>query len=145
MTIMKDISKFIQKHNTLTLATEKNHEVYAAALFYVPIDNGKSLIFVSSPKSEHIKNLKYNQKCAATIQGNNLDWRNIKGIQIKGEIEIAEKEYWENYLNGFKYITKNEVLIDAMEKVNLYKLKIQWARFIDNSKGFGNKKEFEYS
>jgi len=142
---MKDISRFIQKHNTLTLATEKNHEIFAAALFYVPIDNGKSLVFVSDPKSEHIKNLKYNQKCAATIQENNLDWRNIKGIQLRGEIEIAEEKYWENYLNKFKYITNNETLTNAMKKVNLYKLKIQWARFIDNSKGFGNKKEIEYS
>jgi len=142
---MKDISRFIQKHNTLTLATEKNHEIFAAALFYVPIDNGKSLVFVSNPKSEHIKNLKYNQKCAATIQENNLDWRNIKGIQLRGEIEIAEEKYWENYLNKFKYITNNETLTNAMKKVNLYKLKIQWARFIDNSKGFGNKKEIEYS
>ena len=145
MPIMKDISKFIKKHNTLTLATEKNHEVFAAALFYVPIDNGKSLVFVSNPKSEHIKNLKYNPKCAATIQENNLDWRNIKGLQIKGEIEIAEEKYWKNYLNEFKYITNNETLTNAMEKVRLYKLKIHWARFIDNSKGFGNKKEFEYS
>ncbi len=142
---MKDIRRFIQKHNTLTLATEKNHEIFAAALFYVPIDNGKSLVFVSNPKSEHIKNLKYNQKCAATIQENNLDWRNIKGIQLRGEIEIAEEKYWENYLNKFKYITNNETLTNAMKKVNLYKLKIQWARFIDNSKGFGNKKEIEYS
>ena len=145
MPIMKDISKFIKKHNTLTLATEKNHEVFAAALFYVPIDNGKSLVFVSNPKSEHIKNLKYNQKCAATIQENNLDWRNIKGLQIKGEIEIAEEKYWENYLNEFEYIANNETLTNAMEKAKLYKLKIHWARFIDNSKGFGNKKEIEYS
>jgi len=32
-----------------------------------------------------------------------------------------------------------------MKKVQLYKLKIKWSRFIDNSKGFGNKKEIEYS
>ena len=69
---MKDINKFIQNHNTLTLATERNHEVFAAALFYVPVDNCKALIFVSNPKSEHIKNLEYNAKCAATIQKNNL-------------------------------------------------------------------------
>jgi len=144
MQIMKDISRFIEKHNTLTLATERNHEVFAAALFYVSIDNGKALIFVSNPKSDHIRNLEKNQACAATIQENNLDWEKIKGIQIKGEIETAKDKYWEIYLKEFDYISRNETLKKAMEKVQLYKLKIKWARFIDNTKGFGNKNEIEY-
>ena len=142
---MKGINKFIQNHNTLTLATERNHEVFAAALFYVPVDNCKALIFVSNPKSEHIKNLEYNAKCAATIQKNNLDWEKIKGIQIKGNIEIAKDNYWEEYLNEFDYISKSNTLKEAMKKVKLYKLKIEWTRFIDNTKGFGNKNEIKYS
>ena len=142
---MKEIRKFIEKHNTLTLATVKKHDVCAAALFYVSVDQGTSLIFVSNPKSEHIKNLNYNQKCAATIQENNLDWENIKGIQLKGSIEIADDKYWEDYLTTFEYISKSETLTKAMKKVKLYKLEISWARFIDNSKGFGNKKEYDYS
>ncbi|MDC0243566.1 pyridoxamine 5'-phosphate oxidase family protein [Marine Group III euryarchaeote] len=142
---MKEIRKFIEKHNTLTLATVKKHDVCAAALFYVSVDQGTSLIFVSNPKSEHIKNLNYSQKCAATIQENNLDWENIKGVQIKGNITTAEDKYWENYLTTFEYISKSETLAKAMKKVKLYKLKIDWARFIDNAKGFGNKKEYEYS
>tara|TARA_B100001250_G_C19759942_1_gene771944 strand:+ start:34 stop:471 length:438 start_codon:yes stop_codon:yes gene_type:complete len=145
MQIMKEISEFIEKHNTLTLATVKNHDVCAAALFYVSVDNGSSLIFVSNPKSEHIKNLDYSQRCAATIQENNLDWENIKGIQIKGSIEIADDKYWENYLTTFEYISKSETLAKAMKKVKLYKFDIDWARLIDNSKGFGNKKEYDYS
>ena len=144
MLIMKNINKFIQKHNTLTLATESNHEVCAAALFYVPVDNCEALVFVSNPKSDHIKNIEYNSKCAATIQENNLDWKNINGIQIRGEVKLAKEEYWEIYLKEFDYIYSSETLKMAMEKVKLYKLKIKWARFIDNSKGFGNKKETEY-
>jgi len=142
---MKEINRFIQKHNTLTLATEKNHDVFAAALFYVSVDNGKAVIFVSNPKSDHIQNLENNQRCAATIQENNLDWKKIKGIQIKGKIKIAKEKYWENYLNEFGYISQSEELKNAMKKVKLYKLKIEWARFIDNTKRFGNKTEIKYS
>ena len=145
MQIMKEISEFIEKHNTLTLATEKNHEVFAAALFYVSVDNGTSLLFVSNPKSDHIANLEHNQKCAATIQENNLDWENIKGVQIKGEIEVANDSHWESYLGEFDYISKSETLTKAMKKVKLYRLKINWARFIDNAKGFGNKLEQNYT
>ncbi len=141
---MKEITTFLQKHNTLTLATERNHEVFAAALFYVSVDNGKALIFVSNPQSDHIKNIENNKKCAATIQENNLDWEKIKGIQIRGTIELAKEKYWKIYLNEFEYISKSEKLKNAMKKVKLYKLNIKWARFIDNSKGFGSKNEIEY-
>ena len=142
---MNEISNFIEKHNTLTLATEKNHDVFAAALFYVSIEKGTSLLFVSNSKSDHIQNLKHNEKCAVTIQENNLDWENIKGVQLKGTIELASEKYWDEYLGKFQYISESETLTKAMKKVNLYKLKITWARFIDNSKGFGNKKEYNYS
>ena len=142
---MKEIKAFLQKHNTLTLATERNHEVFSAALFYVSVDNGKAVIFVSNPQSDHIKNLENSKKCAATIQENDLDWEKIKGIQIKGTIELAEEKYWEIYLNEFEYISKSEKLKSAMKKVELYKLNIEWARFIDNTKGFGNKKEVQYT
>ena len=141
---MKEITTFLQKHNTLTLATERNHEVFAAALFYVSVDSGKALIFVSNPQSDHIKNIENNKKCAATIQENNLDWEKIKGIQIRGTIELAKEKYWKIYLNEFEYISKSEKLKNAMKKVKLYKLNIKWARFIDNSKGFGSKNEIEY-
>ncbi|OIR23644.1 MAG: hypothetical protein BEU00_00180 [Marine Group III euryarchaeote CG-Epi3] len=139
---MKEIREFIQKHNTLTLATERNHDVFAAAVFYVPVNNCKSLLFVSNPKSDHITNLEYNSKCAVTIQENNLNWEKIKGIQIKGEVVNAKEEYWKSYLNVFDYISSNKTLKKAMEKVTLYELKINWVRLIDNSKGFGNKKEY---
>ena len=89
--------------------------------------------------------MEYNANCAATIQKNNLDWEKIKGIQIKGNIEIAKDNYWEEYLNEFDYISKSNTLKEAMKKVKLYKLKIEWTRFIDNTKGFGNKNEIKYS
>ena len=141
---MKEIKEFIEKHNTLTLATGKKHDIFAAALFYVATEKGNSLLFVSNPKSDHIVNLNENPRCAATIQENNLDWERIKGVQLRGEIEIAEDKCWEQYLGKFDYISKSKTLTKAMEKVKLYKLNIGWARFIDNSKGFSNKLEHNY-
>ena len=145
MAIMRHISEFIKKQNTLTLATEKNHDVFAAALFYVPIKNSKSLLFVSKPNSEHMKNLELNRKCAASIQENNLDWRKIRGVQLKGTVNKAEQKHWKDYLDKFNYISKSDVLTNAMKKVVLYELKINWIRFIDNSEKFGNKLEMKYN
>ena len=57
---------------------------------------------------------------------------------------IRQRDYNCRYFK-FDYISNNETLKKAMKKVQLYKLEIKWARFIDNSKGFGNKNEIEYS
>ena len=61
----------------------------AAAVFYAPIKECKSLVFVSSEKSEHIVNSSGDNSCAATIQQDGLKWTAIKGLQIKGKIAIV--------------------------------------------------------
>jgi len=139
---MKSIQKFIEMHNTMTIATVGKKNASAAAVFYAPIKESKSLLFVSNEKSEHIMNCKENSHCAATIQEDGLEWSVIKGLQIKGEISIADKKYWTNYFEKYPYIKADETLSKALEKVKLYEFKIKWIRMIDNSKGFGNKIEY---
>ena len=140
---MDDIQEFMENHNTMTLATHGKDGTGAAAVFYA-IKKSTSLVFVSNPESEHIKNLEINKMCAATIQDDGLEWKEIKGLQLKGEINQANEKYWENYLRKYPYIRTNEELSEALEKVNLYEFRITWARLIDNTKGFGNRTEITY-
>ena len=126
----------------MTIATVGKKNASAAAVFYAPIKESKSLLFVSNEKSEHIMNCKENSHCAATIQEDGLEWSVIKGLQIKGEISIADKKYWTNYFEKYPYIKADETLSKALENVKLYEFKIKWIRMIDNSKGFGNKIEY---
>ncbi len=140
---MKPAQKFIEMHNTMTLATIGKDRPSAAAVFYAPIKNGKSLVFVSSEKSEHIVNSKNNNSCAVTIQEDGQEWNVIRGIQIKGNIILANEKYWNDYLERYDYIKSDSTLSKALEKVKLYELKIEWVRIIDNSKGFGNREEYE--
>ena len=140
---MKSAQKFIEMHNTMTLATIGKDRPSAAAVFYAPIKKGKSLVFVSSEKSEHILNSSNNSSCAATIQQDGLEWTAIKGLQIKGKIVIANEKYWKDYFERYDYIKSDSTLSKALEKVKLYELKIEWVRIIDNTKGFGNREEYE--
>ena len=140
---MKSAQKIIQKHNTMTLATIGKDGPSAAAVFYAPIKKGKSLVFVSSEKSEHIINSKKNNSCAVTIQEDGLEWNVIRGLQIKGNIVLANEKYWNDYFERYDYIKSDSTLSKALEKVKLYELKIEWIRMIDNSKGFGNREEYE--
>jgi uncharacterized protein YhbP (UPF0306 family) len=141
---MEPLQKFILEHNTMTLATVSNKIASAAAVFYVAIKNNTSLIFVSHPKSEHIINCKIEPRCAVTIQDDGQEWERIKGAQLKGIISIAEENYWTNYFQKYPYTKSNKTLSKTLEKVKLYEFKIEWARLIDNSKGFGNKEEYNF-
>ena len=141
---MDDIQEFMENHNTMTLATHGKDGSGAAAVFYAIIKKSASLIFVSSPKSDHIKNLEINKKCAATIQDDGLNWEAIKGVQMKGEVNAADGIYWEDYFRKYPYVKTNQELSKALKKVNLYEFKITWARLIDNTKGFGNRTERTY-
>ena len=141
---MDNIQEFMENHNTITLATQGMDGTGAAAVFYTTIKKSTSLVFVSNPESEHIKNLEINKMCAATIQDDGLEWKEIKGLQLKGEINQANEKYWGNYLRKYPYIRTNEELSKALEKVNLYEFRITWVRLIDNTKGFGNRTEVNY-
>ncbi len=142
--VMDDIQNFIKHHNTMTIATHGENGIGAAAVFYVPSKEFRSLFFVSNPNSEHITNLENNNKCAATIQKDGLKWEFIKGLQIKGCVIKAKEEYWKIYLEKFPYIEENKILSKALKKVSLYELEISWARLINNEKEFGNKTEVRY-
>ena len=141
---METLQKFILEHNTMTLATVGNKVASAAAVFYVPIKNNTSLIFVSSPESEHILNCKIEPRCAITIQKDGLEWSRINGAQLKGTVNVAEEKYWTNYFEKYPYIKSDKTLSKALKKVKLYEFEIKWARLIDNSKEFGNRKEYNF-
>ena len=117
---METLQKFILEHNTMTLATVGNKVASAAAVFYAPIKNNTSLIFVSSPESEHILNCKMEPHCAVTIQDDGLRWEIIKGAQLKGEVYVADKKYWMNYFEKYPYIKSDETLSKVLEKVKIY-------------------------
>ena len=112
---MDDIQKFMENHNTMTLATNGKEGIGAAAVFYASIKKSTSLIFVSNPKSEHIENCRKNPNCAATIQEDGLEWSVIKGVQLKGTISLANKIHWNEYFEKYPYIKSDEVLSKALE------------------------------
>ena len=141
---MERIKKYLEKHNTMTLATVGKKGISAAAVFYAETKKGDYLVFVSSPNSEHIKNSLVERKGAVTIQNDGLEWEIIKGIQLKGNIELADQKDWNTYFEKFPYIEENETLSKSLKKVNLYKFTISWARLIDNSKGFGTRLEIDF-
>ena len=80
--LKKTIIAYMEIHNTLSLATEKDGAPHAATVFYV--NTGFEIYFLSSPSTRHGEHLAHNPRVSATIDEDYSNWLLIKGIQLEG-------------------------------------------------------------
>ena len=132
---------YLESHNVLTLATEANGDLWAAAVFYV--NDGWDLYFLSAETTRHAQNVSKNSRIAGTIQEDYKDWPEIKGIQLDGEAVKLEDGARDRaislYLKKYPYVAESEVLRAAMERVGWWMIRPKTLYFIDNSKGLGHR------
>lgn len=138
---------YLRSHHVMSLATQGSEGIWAAAVFYVNDDF--DMFFLSSPTSRHARNIKTNPLVAATVQEDYADWREIKGVQIKGRATIIEGVERATAIArfGLKFPvvgnmteTPREIL-SALSLVSWYKLHAVKVCFTDNSLGFGHRDE----
>lgn len=147
------IHEFLARHTTLTLATIGPEGPQAAALFYAH-DAALNLYFLSALSSRHARNLAADPRCAATIQADGQDWRQITGLQIEGVAQaISSPEEWaiayEVYRAKFPFVgdawqgkgISALTLSGPLARSRFYRLTPHWVRLIDNARGFGHKDE----
>ena len=90
------VLEYLNKHNTMTLATAHDNIPWAAAVYYA--NDGIILYFISNPDTcRHCQNIARNPRIAITINEDyplkNLnDWKKVKGIQIEGIAEMLTAE-----------------------------------------------------
>jgi uncharacterized protein YhbP (UPF0306 family) len=146
------ILQYLENHNTVSLATEKEGLPHAATVFYVNI--GFELFFLSSPASRHAQNFLHNHQVSATINEDYSNWLLIKGIQLEGQIESLggilknrgiAKTYVEKFPDVADFIFSPKKLAQAIAKkvakVEFYKLMPSKIYFINNELGFGHRDE----
>ena len=146
------ILQYLENHNTVSLATEKEGLPHAATVFYVNI--GFELFFLSSPASRHAQNFLHNHQVSATINEDYSNWLLIKGIQLEGQIESLggilknrgiAKTYVEKFPDVADFIFSPKKLGQAIAKkvakVEFYKLMPSKIYFINNELGFGHRDE----
>ncbi|MGH7926491.1 MAG: pyridoxamine 5'-phosphate oxidase family protein, partial [Candidatus Binatia bacterium] len=86
--LKRQILDYLHAHNTMTLATCAGNVPWAATVFYASDD--LSLYFFSAPDSRHCENLAANSRIAVTIQEDYRDWRQIKGLQLEGNVALVD-------------------------------------------------------
>lgn len=91
------VLEYLNKHNTMTLATARDNIPWAATVFYA--NDGFILYFISNPNSSlHCQNVRRNHHVAITIDEDYPlkaanDWRKVRGIQMEGIAEmLTDKE-----------------------------------------------------
>ena len=149
------ISRFMDKHNTLTLATYSDGKPWAATVFFVS-DKNLSLYFVSDHRTRHGRDMQKNARVVATVNPDCDNWHDVRGLQIDGTASIvtglARAKALALYLAKFPQIDAlfaspkgehEETIAERLKATNIYRINPGWIRFIDNSKGFGRAEEYQ--
>ena len=135
--------ELIAGQNTVTLATAKDGVPWAAPVYYVNLDF--AFYFFSDPDSRHIRESQETRHAAGAIFHPGSTWREIRGIQMTGEIAQVSPG-WEAlkalraYLKKFPFTEKffdrhQELDLDAFAKrfrVRLYRFQANLLYYMDN-------------
>jgi uncharacterized protein YhbP (UPF0306 family) len=140
---LETIAALLREESTLALATtDEQGQPCVAPLYYIA-DEELTLFWLSSRTSLHGRNLKRAPMAAATIYRHTENWKEIRGVQLRGPvIVVADKErrraliaaYCERFQLGVLFKT-------AIGQCTLYALRPVYFRYIDNSRVFGHKFE----
>jgi uncharacterized protein YhbP (UPF0306 family) len=139
MAEIDSIARLLRSASTLALATsDASGKPYVAPLFYLA-DGDLRLYWFSSPSSRHSRNLKANAAAAVTVYRSTRDWKNIRGVQMRGEATVVrDRERRRGVAQSYAERFHLGSMFDAaMARSSLYQFLPVWVRYIDNSVRFG--------
>ncbi|MEV5507544.1 pyridoxamine 5'-phosphate oxidase family protein [Streptomyces orinoci] len=146
-----ELSAALDAHTTLTLAYTDADGPQACAVFYAPshapAGGPPVLYFVTSPGTRHGRALLAGDgRVAFTAQRDDQEWTALTGLQGRGRCRVlggAERAAaWAVYRARFPYVERSERLRRAVESTELWELRPDWLRLVDNGRGFGHKAEW---
>ncbi len=131
------------EQTTMTLATARADEAWAAPVYYVRYKS--AFYFLSDPKSRHIQEALRSGQSSAAVHAAASTWQDIRGLQMTGAIKPVEggieafqalKEYLKKYPFTKELLGKNAVLdLSSFRErfgVRLYKFSPSLVYYLDN-------------
>jgi len=130
--------------STMTLATSDGDAPHAAPVYFAA-DDKLNLYFFSDDKSLHSQHIAQNPRAAAAIYPECQGWMEIHGLQLHGDVRLVEsvdiwEAAWELYTNKFPFVKALKAVVASNQ---MYVFTPLWVRLVDNSKGFGYKREYK--
>ncbi len=109
--------------------------------------DGPALYFVTATTTRHGRALaEPGARVAFTAQRDGQEWSALTGLQGRGRCRVlagAERAAgWRIYLERFPFVAASDRLRAALERTELWELRPDWLRLIDNGRGFGRKEEW---
>lgn len=146
------IATFLAEHTTLTLATVAADGAPSAAAVFYAHDASLNLYFLSEERTEHGRNLLADARVAGTIHADGQDWRRIRGVQVRGRVQLATGTELARAvaIYGRKYTfiaallagsSEPGVLAGPLTRARFWVLQPAWFRLVDNTVRFGFKEE----
>jgi uncharacterized protein YhbP (UPF0306 family) len=142
----------IESQSTMTLATAKAREAWAAPVYFVYSDT--SFYFFSDPASRHIQESQASGQASSAISAKASSWVEIRGIQMSGRIELvpagfeaieAVKAYSKKFPFVKDFFSSGQLLDPAAFakrfRVKLYRFKPDLIYYLDNGIRFGFREE----
>ena len=146
------ILKYLQNHNTISLATVSKGKPHAASVFYVNI--GFKLFYVSNPDSRHSTFLTAIPNVSGTINEDYHNWLNIKGIQLEGTVSslgsiVKNPRVVKAYVAKFPNVKDffgapqrlGPTVMQKVAGVRFFQISPSRIFMLDNSLGFGHREE----
>jgi len=135
--------RLVDAQTTMTLATAKGDEAWAAPVYYVFVRS--AFYFLSSPTSRHIKEALQSSQASATIYTFASTWKEIRGLQMNGCIQPVNsgleaiqvlRAYLKKYPFTKDFFKKNAALdLETLTErfgVKLYKFFPTLVYYLDN-------------
>lgn len=141
------VRQYFKSHNVLCLATTKDNQPWVSPVFYA---TGKAgLIFLSAPHTRHCKNIAENANVSASIQREYIDWNEIKGLQIEGNVVLVSEDCKPQVIECYSAkfpVTGDKAppaIANALDKIQWFQLNISKLFYIDNAQGLGHREQID--
>ena len=149
------VRELLESHNTISLATCHDGKPWNASLFFAS-DRHLNVYFVSDYRTRHARHLDESNVAVAAINADCALWADVRGLQIEGRVHVTSGTERVNalrhYLGKFRDVKalfeaprddNEQTIAERLKAANMYCLKPNWIRMIDNSRWFGYKQEFD--
>jgi len=147
--IRKSIYNLLSSNTLLTLATIDKKNSHASTAYYV-YDKELNLYIWTGTNTQHIRNIKKNNRIAITIFDSTQEWGSLlQGLQASGKvIKVKDKElikagmlYIKRYPKVVKFAKKPKGFHKKVYESRIYKIQLEKIKLFDE-KIFG-KEEFK--
>lgn len=142
--IKEEINRYLQNHQTMTLATvNKKNNPIAHTLEYVY--DGTYIYFTTNKYSRKINNMNRNCNIGCTVDQSYSNWLEIQGVQLTGVATIMNsgkemKQVLDMYLRRFPIVAEFPPNPDMV----FVKITPTEAFFLDYTKGFTHRDVVTY-